>query len=31
MKGSIVQAVESDLDAASRAKSMARLLIDTHR
>ena len=31
MKGSIVQAVEGDLDAASRAKSMARLLIDTHR
>ncbi len=31
MKGSIVQAVEGDLDAATRAKSMARLLIDTHR
>jgi AcrR family transcriptional regulator len=31
MKGSIVQAVEGDLDAAARAKSMARLLIDTHR
>ena len=28
MKGSIVQAVEGDLDAAARAKSMARLLID---
>ena len=31
MKGSIVQAVEGDLDAAARAKSMARLLIDKHR
>lgn len=31
MKGSIVQAVEGDLDAARRAKSMARLLIDEHR
>ena len=31
MKGSIVQAVEGDLDAAARAKSMARLLIDEHR
>ena len=31
MKGSIVQAVEGDLDAATRAKSMARLLIDEHR
>jgi AcrR family transcriptional regulator len=31
MKGSIVQAVEGDLDAAARAKSMARQLIDTHR
>ena len=31
MKGSIVQAVEGDLVAATRAKSMARLLIDTHR
>ena len=31
MKGSIVQAVEGDLDAAARAKSMARLLIDQHR
>jgi AcrR family transcriptional regulator len=31
MKGSIVQAVEGDLEAAARAKSMARLLIDTHR
>jgi AcrR family transcriptional regulator len=31
MKGSIVQAVEGDLDAAVRAKAMARLLIDQHR
>jgi AcrR family transcriptional regulator len=31
MKGSIVQAVEGDLDAAGRAKSMARRLIDEHR
>jgi AcrR family transcriptional regulator len=31
MKGSIVQAVEGDLDAAARAKSMARLLIDKYR
>jgi hypothetical protein len=31
MKGSIVQAVEGDLDAAARAKSMARRLIDEHR
>ena len=31
MKGSIVQAVEGDLDAAMRAKSMARRLIDEHR
>ena len=31
MKGSIVQAVEGDLDAAARAKSMALLLIDKHR
>jgi AcrR family transcriptional regulator len=30
MKGSIVQAVEGDLDAATRAKSMARQLIDSH-
>ena len=31
MKGSIVQAVEGDLDAARHAKSMARSLIDAHR
>ena len=31
MKGSIVQATEGDRDAAKRAKSMARLLIDQHR
>lgn len=31
MKGSIVAAAEGDTDAASRAKSMARLLIDRHR
>jgi AcrR family transcriptional regulator len=31
MKGAIVQAVEGDLDAAARAKSMGRLLIDEHR
>ena len=31
MKGSIVQAAEGDLDAARRAKSMARRLIDEHR
>ena len=31
MKGSIVQAGEGDLDAAKRAQSMARLLIDQYR
>ena len=31
MKGSIVQAEEGDVDAAKRAQSMARLLIDQHR
>jgi AcrR family transcriptional regulator len=31
MKGSIVQAVEGDREAATRAKSIARLLIDHHR
>ena len=31
MKGSIVQAGEGDHDAAKRAKSMGRLLIDQHR
>ena len=31
MKGSIVQAGEGDREAATRAKSMARLLIDQHR
>ena len=31
MKGSIVSAAEGDVDAARRAKSMARLLIDQHR
>ena len=31
MKGSIVQAVEGDLDAAMRAKLMAQRLIDEHR
>lgn len=31
MKGSIVAAAEGDLDAAKRAKAMARLLIDQHR
>jgi AcrR family transcriptional regulator len=31
MKGSIVQAAEGDLDAARRARAMARLLIDQHR
>ena len=31
MKGSIVQAVEGDIEAATRAKSMARQLIETHR
>ena len=31
MKGSIVQAAEGDVDAAQRAKAMARLLIASHR
>lgn len=31
MKGSIVQAAEGDVDAAMRAKSIARLLIEQHR
>jgi AcrR family transcriptional regulator len=31
MKGSIVSAAEGDLDAARRAKAMARLLLDQHR
>ena len=31
MKGSIVAAAEGDVDAARRAKSMARLLLDRHR
>jgi len=31
MKGSIVQAAEGDVDAAQRAKVMARLLIESHR
>jgi AcrR family transcriptional regulator len=31
MKGSIVAAAEGDLDAAKRAKTMARLLLDQHR
>ncbi len=31
MKGSIVAAAERDSEAAGRAKSMARLLIDQHR
>jgi AcrR family transcriptional regulator len=31
MKGSIIAAAEGDLDAAKRAKAMARLLIDSHR
>ena len=31
MKGSIVQAGEGDHEAAKRAQSMARLLIDQHR
>ena len=31
MKGSIVQAGEGDVDAAKRAKAMARLLIEAHR
>ena len=31
MKGSIVSAAEGDAEAAQRAKSMARCLIDEHR
>ena len=31
MKGSIVAAADGDVDAARRAKSMARLLLDRHR
>ena len=31
MKGSIISAAEGDRDAAQRAKSMARLLIDEYR
>jgi AcrR family transcriptional regulator len=31
MKGSIIAAAEGDLDAAKRAKTMARMLIDSHR
>jgi AcrR family transcriptional regulator len=31
MKGSIISASEGDADAAQRAKSMARMLIDRHR
>jgi hypothetical protein len=31
MKGSIVAAAEGDAEAARRAKSMARLLIEQHR
>lgn len=31
MKGSIVAAGEGDLDAARRAKALARLLLDRHR
>ncbi len=31
MKGSIVQAAEGDLDAAKRAQSMGRLLLELHR
>jgi AcrR family transcriptional regulator len=31
MKGSIIAAAEGDLDAAKRAKAMARRLIDSHR
>ena len=31
MKGSIVQAAEGDVDAARRAQSLARLLIEQHR
>jgi hypothetical protein len=31
MKGSIISAAEGDTDAARRAQSMARLVIDQHR
>jgi hypothetical protein len=31
MKGSIVAAAEGDVEAAQRAKSLARLLPDEHR
>jgi len=31
MKGSIVSAAEGDAEAAKRARSMARLLIEQHR
>jgi hypothetical protein len=31
MKGSIVSAAEGDLEAARRAQSIGRLLIDEHR
>jgi hypothetical protein len=31
MKGSIVAAAEGDTEAAQRAKSMARRLLDQHR
>jgi hypothetical protein len=31
MKGSIVAAAEGDVEAAQRAKSLARLLLDEHR
>jgi hypothetical protein len=31
MKGSIISAAEGDLDAAKRARSMARSLIDAYR
>jgi hypothetical protein len=31
MKGSIVQAGEGDVDAATRAQAMARLLIEQYR
>ena len=31
MKGSIVSAAEGDSEAAQRAKSMARCMIDEHR
>jgi hypothetical protein len=31
MKGSIIAAIEGDIDAAPRAKAMARHLVDQHR